>query len=88
MTYEIKQLSEKAYDAWDQFVDRSPNATFFHRSGWLKVLQRKFRSPALLSLRRERWSHLRHPSVVPHPESLIWQPTHLDPFLRCRLSDQ
>ena len=42
MTYEIKRLSENNYAAWDLFVDRSPNATFFHRSGWLKVLQESF----------------------------------------------
>jgi FemAB-related protein (PEP-CTERM system-associated) len=42
MTYETKRLSEDTYTAWDRFVDNAPKATFFHRSGWLKVLQESF----------------------------------------------
>jgi FemAB-related protein (PEP-CTERM system-associated) len=42
MTYQIKELTEKTRDAWDHFVDASPAATFFHRSGWRPVLQDSF----------------------------------------------
>ena len=27
---------------WDEFVQRSPQATFFHRSGWKEVIERAF----------------------------------------------
>ena len=42
MMYKVRQLTDEARVAWDQFVEASPKATFFHRSGWLKVLQESF----------------------------------------------
>ena len=40
--YRVRQLTDEARVAWDQFVEASPKATFFHRSGWLNVLQESF----------------------------------------------
>jgi FemAB-related protein (PEP-CTERM system-associated) len=42
VTYQLKELTEETRDAWDHFVDSSPAATFFHRSGWRTVLQDSF----------------------------------------------
>ena len=42
MTYQVKELTEETRNAWDRFVDVSPAATFFHRSGWRTVLQDSF----------------------------------------------
>jgi FemAB-related protein (PEP-CTERM system-associated) len=42
VTYQLKELTEKSREAWDHFVAASPAATFFHRSGWLPVLQKSF----------------------------------------------
>ncbi len=27
---------------WDQFVERCPEATFFHKSGWKRVIETSF----------------------------------------------
>lgn len=40
LTVTLLQPSEAA--RWDQFVMRSPGATFFHRSGWQSVIERAF----------------------------------------------
>ena len=42
MTYKVQQLTDEARVAWDEFVEASPKATFFHRSGWRKVLEESF----------------------------------------------
>jgi hypothetical protein len=42
MTYQIKPLTDAVRASWDHFVETSPHATFFHRSGWLKVLEESF----------------------------------------------
>ncbi len=47
MTAELKVLRLSAQDAaaaqrWDAFVMASPQATFFHRAGWLKLIEQIF----------------------------------------------
>jgi len=36
---EISELSQGGEDEWDRFVLASPNGTFFHLSGWAKVVE-------------------------------------------------
>jgi FemAB-related protein (PEP-CTERM system-associated) len=43
MSLVVRQYSEGDQSRWDAFVERCPEATFFHRSGWREVLQRAFR---------------------------------------------
>ncbi len=38
----IKSLTQADSKRWDQFVEESPQATFFHLSGWQEVLERAF----------------------------------------------
>ena len=40
---EIRRLTQADADRWDRFVERMPEATFFHRAGWKQVLERAFR---------------------------------------------
>jgi FemAB-related protein (PEP-CTERM system-associated) len=42
MTYQVKQLTEERREEWDHFALRSPGATFFHLSGWKKILETSF----------------------------------------------
>lgn len=42
MPVEVVRLSEELRAGWDDFVDRHPEGTFFHRSGWSEVLKRAF----------------------------------------------
>ncbi len=42
MSLVVKELDSTAFEAWDDYVQRTPHATFFHRSGWKTVLQRAF----------------------------------------------
>ncbi|MBI5055595.1 MAG: FemAB family PEP-CTERM system-associated protein [Nitrospirae bacterium] len=37
---QIKELSSGKEPLWDSYVARHPGATFFHRSGWKKVIER------------------------------------------------
>jgi len=44
MPVDIKVLDDAARPAWDRFVlDRCPDATFFHLSGWKRVIERAYR---------------------------------------------
>jgi FemAB-related protein (PEP-CTERM system-associated) len=36
----VRQLAPGDEPRWDAFVERSPDATFFHRAGWKRVLER------------------------------------------------
>lgn len=36
----IRELDEHGFAEWDRFVDRSPEATFFHRAGWKRAIER------------------------------------------------
>lgn len=38
----ISGLAEQQNDAWDRYVEVHPQATFFHKSGWKRVLERAF----------------------------------------------
>ena len=42
MPCQIKRLSEETRAAWDHYVEQAPNATFFHRSAWQRILQETF----------------------------------------------
>ena len=43
---EIGELDEPRLGEWDAFVARCPDATFFHRAGWKRVIERSFRQRA------------------------------------------
>ena len=45
MDLQIHELSEKNFNIWDAFVDKSPEATFFHRAGWKTVIESTFEHP-------------------------------------------
>ena len=42
MTLTCRTLDPKTAPAWDAFVHAQPNGTFFHLSGWQRVVQRAF----------------------------------------------
>lgn len=42
MALQVKRLDAGARAAWDDYVQRAPAATFFHRAGWQTVLERSF----------------------------------------------
>jgi len=39
----VRELDPTAEPAWDRYVDATPQATFFHRSGWRSVIEEAFR---------------------------------------------
>ncbi len=39
MTTDIKLLDSTAFEAWDEFVNKAPDATFCHLSGWKTVIE-------------------------------------------------
>ena len=42
MTYAVHQLSETDFSRWDSYVSTAEQATFFHRAGWKRVLEKAF----------------------------------------------
>src|SRR6185437_7562541 len=36
----VAELDEHRFANWDEFVARSPAATFFHRAGWKRVIEK------------------------------------------------
>ena len=38
----VGELDEQRFDDWDRFVAQCPDATFFHRAGWKRVIERSF----------------------------------------------
>lgn len=42
----VKELEPAAAARWDTFVDDCPEATFFHRAGWRRVIECAFGHPA------------------------------------------
>lgn len=42
MSMSVKRLDADAKASWDAYVDRHPDATFFHRVGWMRVLEEAF----------------------------------------------
>jgi FemAB-related protein (PEP-CTERM system-associated) len=43
----IKELKSADQSRWDEFVDRCPEASFFHKAGWKTVLDRAYGHPTL-----------------------------------------
>jgi FemAB-related protein (PEP-CTERM system-associated) len=39
---QIAELSDDAFAAWDRYVTANPAATFFHRAGWKRVIEKSF----------------------------------------------
>ena len=42
MSLEIKLLTKDASERWDAYVQQHPQATFFHRAGWMNVIEKAF----------------------------------------------
>ena len=40
--FRIGVLDDGTRESWDRFVDAHPQATFFHRAGWQRVIERSF----------------------------------------------
>jgi hypothetical protein len=40
---EVRLATDADADRWDAFVERCPEATFFHRAGWKEVIETVFR---------------------------------------------
>jgi FemAB-related protein (PEP-CTERM system-associated) len=40
--FRIGVLDDGTRESWDRFVDAHPRATFFHRAGWQRVIERSF----------------------------------------------
>lgn len=40
--YEVSVLDDSGTTGWDEFVERCPQATFFHRAGWRTVIETSF----------------------------------------------
>jgi FemAB-related protein (PEP-CTERM system-associated) len=43
----IRELTTADHGRWDEFVERCPEATFFHKAGWKTVLERAYGHPTL-----------------------------------------
>jgi FemAB-related protein (PEP-CTERM system-associated) len=41
----LHRLAPDAYASWDAYVFAHPHATFFHRAGWLRIIESVFRHP-------------------------------------------
>lgn len=39
---QVSMLTQAQYGAWDDFIDRCPQATFFHRAGWQQIMEQAF----------------------------------------------
>lgn len=39
---QVSMLTQAQYGAWDNFIDRCPQATFFHRAGWQQIMEQAF----------------------------------------------
>ena len=67
----VRQLAPGDEARWDAFVERCPEATFFHRAGWKTVLERGLghRAPFLLA---ERGGELAGVLPLGHIRSLLF----------------
>ncbi|MGH1374012.1 MAG: FemAB family XrtA/PEP-CTERM system-associated protein [Cellvibrionaceae bacterium] len=45
MSLVIRRLDTASRERWDYFVDNCPEATFFHKSGWKRVIEEAFGHP-------------------------------------------
>jgi FemAB-related protein (PEP-CTERM system-associated) len=43
----IRELTSADESRWDEFIERCPDATFFHKAGWKTVLERAYGHPTL-----------------------------------------
>lgn len=39
---QIYELASESIDRWEAFIEHCPDATFFHRAGWKRVIERAF----------------------------------------------
>jgi FemAB-related protein (PEP-CTERM system-associated) len=64
-----RPLEQRDYENWDRFVWQWPEATFFHLTGWKRVIERTFgyRSRYLIAMRAERVT-----GVLPLFETSNW----------------
>ena len=46
-TVQIGELDAANMQRWDAFVDRCPEASFFHRAGWKRVIERTYGHPMI-----------------------------------------
>ena len=37
----VRELGDTEHAAWDRFVLTAPDATFFHRAGWRRIVERE-----------------------------------------------
>ncbi|RRQ22826.1 FemAB family XrtA/PEP-CTERM system-associated protein [Thiohalobacter thiocyanaticus] len=44
---QIRELDEAGAGRWDAFVQQCPEATFFHRAGWKRVIERTYGHPMI-----------------------------------------
>ncbi|HKY02554.1 MAG TPA: FemAB family XrtA/PEP-CTERM system-associated protein [Burkholderiales bacterium] len=53
----VEPLADKESAQWEAFVDRCPEATFFHRIGWKSIMEEVFRHRThyLVAKRGEEW---------------------------------
>lgn len=42
MSIIVKELDQASWAAWEEFVVNHPDATFFHRAGWKRVIEKSF----------------------------------------------
>ena len=68
---EIRALDDASLAAWDAFVESCPEATFFHRAGWKRVIEESFghRTHYLYALRDGR---IRGVLPLVHVKSLLF----------------
>lgn len=96
---QVRSMSDSDSDAWDAFVNVHPEATFFHRSGWRKVLERAFghrtyyllaevngKVVGVLPLARIH-SRLFHDALISTPFCVYGGPIACDPYTRDALVD-
>ena len=49
MPLTVRTLSDASAAAWDRFVERHPQGTFFHKAAWSAVLSRAFRHKSMFA---------------------------------------
>ena len=38
----VQVISEQDYPTWEKYLEKDPSASFFHRIGWLNIVQRAY----------------------------------------------
>lgn len=67
----IAQLSALDFARWDEYVDSCPQATFFHKAGWQRVIERSF-GQASYFLFAESGGHIRGLLPLAHYKSFLF----------------